>query len=61
ISRLLVENLDDVLAHAETIVIGNGDQEFHKIVSCAKPEQSIIDLVRVTDHTSNGRYEGICW
>ena len=34
ISKLMVDSIDEVLAHADTIVIGNGAEEFRKI-----PEQ----------------------
>jgi len=51
-----------VIAFAEVIVIGNPAEEFRKVRSVARPEQTIIDLVRITkDRVNDGRYQGICW
>lgn len=61
ISRLMVESIDDVLGFAETIVIGNGDKEFHSIPGRIRDGQNVIDFVRVTDSVSNNKYDGICW
>ena len=62
ISRLMVDSMEEVIAFAEVIVIGNAAEEFRKVRSIARPEQTIIDLVRVTtDRVSDGRYQGICW
>lgn len=62
ISRFMVNSMDEILAHAETLVIGNGDQEFHSVLKSLRPGQVIVDLVRITDDRSEkGRYEGICW
>jgi GDP-mannose 6-dehydrogenase len=62
ISRLMVPTIDDVLAHAETIVIGNGAPEFAEVPKRIAEGQTIIDFVRVSDsRTIAGIYEGICW
>ena len=62
ISRLMVPTIDDVLAHAETIVIGNGAPEFSEVPKRIGEGQTIIDFVRVCDsRTILGTYEGICW
>ncbi len=62
ISRLMVDSMEEVIAFAEVIVIGNPAEEFRKVRSIARPEQTIIDLVRITnDRISDGRYQGICW
>src|SRR4051812_19669056 len=62
ISRLMVPTIDDVLAHAETIVIGNGAPEFAEVPKRIGEGQTIIDFVRVSDsRTIAGIYEGICW
>ena len=53
----------DVLAHAETVIIGNGSAEFRGIEPRLKNGQLVIDLVRAFGaRRSDGRsYEGICW
>ena len=62
ISKLMVNSIDDVLAHAETIVIGNGDQEFSSVLARLKDNQVIVDLVRISpERSQEGRYDGICW
>lgn len=61
ISRLMVPTIDAVLDHAETIVIGNNDPEFRNILKELRPEQRLVDFVRVTDQRSDGRYQGVCW
>ncbi|HST02008.1 MAG TPA: hypothetical protein VLJ84_10140, partial [Usitatibacter sp.] len=62
ISKLMVNSVDDVLAHAETIVIGNGSAEFRDIPLRITERQQIVDLVRITSERSvEGVYDGICW
>lgn len=62
ISRLMVDRIDTVLDHAETIVIGNKDPDFSDVVHRLRDGQSVVDFVRVGDVRSvNGNYEGICW
>jgi len=62
ISRLMVPTIDEVLAHAQTIVIGNGTPEFAEVPKKIGDGQTIIDFVRVCDsRTIAGIYEGICW
>jgi GDP-mannose 6-dehydrogenase len=61
ISRLMVSTIDEVLAHAQTIVIGNASPEFADVPSRVGEGQTIIDFVRVCDsRTILGVYEGIC-
>jgi GDP-mannose 6-dehydrogenase len=62
ISRLMVPTIDEVLSHAQTIVIGNGSPEFADVPRRVADGQTIIDFVRVCDsRTILGVYEGICW
>ncbi len=62
ISRLMVNGIDAVLAHAETIVIGNKDPEFEGVLERLHNDQNLVDFVRITNRRSeNGRYDGICW
>ena len=62
ISRLMVENLEEIVADSEVLVIGNGAAEFKDVLSRIKPGQVVIDLVRIGKGRSEaGRYEGICW
>jgi GDP-mannose 6-dehydrogenase len=62
IERLMVEKMDDVLAHAEVVVIGNNAPEFANVASRLKPEQRVIDFVRIrTIEQEHKNYDGICW
>lgn len=63
ISTLMCASLTEVVEGAEVVVIGNQDPEFVKALEMVRPDQVIIDLVRITDDFSqtNGQYQGICW
>ena len=62
ISRLMTENMEEVLEHGKTIVIGNGAPEFADVPRRVADGQTIIDFVRITDsRTVLGVYEGLCW
>jgi GDP-mannose 6-dehydrogenase len=62
ISRLMVPTIEEVLSHAQTIVIGNASPEFAEVPRRVSDGQTIIDFVRVCDsRTVLGVYEGICW
>jgi len=62
ISKLMVQSVDEVLEHAETIVIGNGSEEFRDVPERISAGQVIVDLVRISEQQSDGeRYDGICW
>lgn len=62
ISRLMVQEIDDVLHHAETVVIGNRDPEFRDVTQKLRHDQQMVDLVRISEKRSgDGNYTGICW
>jgi len=62
ISRLMVNGIDAVLSHAQTVVIGNKDPEFESIIDRLQPGQHLVDFVRITSRRSEpGKYDGICW
>jgi GDP-mannose 6-dehydrogenase len=59
---LMVNGIDAVLDHAETIVIGNKDPEFEGVLEHLHEGQNLVDFVRITNRRSdNGKYDGICW
>jgi GDP-mannose 6-dehydrogenase len=62
ITCLLRETMDDLVAFAEVLVIGNR----HEFQKCSSPlidhDKIIIDLVRIKPHQPSGtNYRGICW
>lgn len=62
INRMMVDSMDEVLAHAEVLVIGNGSAEFRDVPGRLRAGQEVVDLVRVSDAVSReGVYHGICW
>jgi len=62
ISRLMVQSIPELMAHAKTIVIGNAAPEFREVPRLLGEGQSIVDFVRICDTRSvAGVYEGICW
>ena len=63
LSALLCETVDEVLAHSDVIVVGNNAPEFAEALKRTRPEQAVIDLVRVRANRNEipARYQGICW
>ena len=48
ISRLMLPTADEVLAHAQTVVIGNNDPEFAQVQTRLRDDQSLVDFARIT-------------
>jgi GDP-mannose 6-dehydrogenase len=63
LSRLLCESIDDVLDQSDVIVIGNAGAEFGDAITRCRPDQTILDLVRVPFDRAkvSADYRGICW
>jgi GDP-mannose 6-dehydrogenase len=62
ISKLMVHDIDAVLNHAETVVIGNKDPDFDGVPERLRQGQFLVDFVRIIEKGSkNGNYDGICW
>ena len=63
LSRHLSESIDQVIEESEVIVIGNGSPEFSAAIERCRPEQMVIDLVRIPLDFSRvqAQYDGICW
>lgn len=61
ISKLMVTSIDEVLDFAQTIVVGNGAEEFKSVPSRLKAGQQLVDLVRISKEQSGEQYDGICW
>ena len=62
ISKLMVEDIDAVLDHAETVVIGNKDPDFENVPGRLRNGQMLVDFVRIGNQRSEkGKYDGICW
>ncbi len=62
ISKIMVDSMDAALDHAQTVVIGNKDPEFNTVPTAMRPDQVLVDFVRISDRRSEkGKYDGICW
>ncbi len=62
ISCLMAESLDEVIEHADVLVIGNKSPEFAEVLQKTDGNKVVVDLVRLSERTSDGEtYEGICW
>ena len=58
----MVDGIDAVLDHAQTVVIGNKDPDFRSVPERLRDDQVLVDFVRITDDgRKNGNYDGICW
>ena len=63
LSQHLCESVDEVIDTSEVIVVGNGAPEFSQAVTRCRPDQIVIDLVRIPLDFSHvaAQYDGICW
>lgn len=63
LSSHLCDSIDEVVAESEVIVIGNPSPEFSEAVTRCRPDQLVIDLVRIPLDFSKvkAQYDGICW
>jgi GDP-mannose 6-dehydrogenase len=63
LSQHLCESIDEVIEKSDVIVIGNAAPEFSEAVTKCRPDQIVIDLVRIPLDFSRvqARYDGICW
>jgi GDP-mannose 6-dehydrogenase len=63
LSSLLCGTIDEVVVGSEVIVVGNQSAEFVDALSQTRPDQIVIDLVRLPIYGSllKADYRGICW
>jgi len=62
IAGLMVESGELLMEHAEVLIIGNNAPEFVELVAKRRPDQRVIDLVRIGDAVSEANgYQGIAW
>lgn len=61
ISRLMVDTVQAVTDFADVVVIGNGAAEFRGVLDALRPEQVVVDFVRIAERASGAGYDGICW
>ena len=61
LTSLLLKDLEQVLEHAEVIVLGNNDPAFAEAIRSLGPDKQVIDLVGFSQIQSESQYTGICW
>lgn len=62
VSQLMRSSIEEVLEHAEVLIIGNKAEEFREVAGKLRSDQKLIDLVRLFDsRLSDEMYQGICW
>jgi GDP-mannose 6-dehydrogenase len=62
VSRLMVDGIDAVLEHAQTLVVGNNDAEFSDMRSRLRADQTLVEFVRLSGPKGEkDQYDGICW
>jgi len=62
ISSLLIDDLEKVLDHGDTVVIGNVSTEYAAAIRDLDASKHIIDLVRISETPiDSDSYEGIAW
>jgi GDP-mannose 6-dehydrogenase len=63
IAGLLCETMDQVVDHADVVVIANKDEDFIPVLKKIRPGQIVLDLVRITPDVPREmtNYHGVCW
>ena len=63
IATLMCDSIEQVVANSDVVVIGNRAPEFAAVLKQVRPDQVVIDLVRVTKDSSmlGDHYSGIGW
>ena len=63
LSQHLCDTLDEVIDQSDVIVVGNASPEFSAAIARCRPDQVVIDLVRIPLDFSQvtAQYDGICW
>ena len=63
LSSLLCSTIEEVIQGSEVVVVGNQAPEFAEAVTTCRPDQIVIDLVRLPIYASlvKADYRGICW
>jgi GDP-mannose 6-dehydrogenase len=63
VSLLMRSSIQEVLDHAEILIIANEGPGFREALKALRADQSVYDLVRITDQPElpEGRYDGVCW
>jgi GDP-mannose 6-dehydrogenase len=63
ISRFITNDMQEVINHADLVVVVNKDEEFKKVLTDIAPHKIVFDLVRISANgtSKDSNYEGIAW
>jgi GDP-mannose 6-dehydrogenase len=62
IAAVMLDSIDAVLEQVDVVVIGNNDPAFDSIPARLRPDQVLVDLVRLKQRPAVAEnYDGICW
>ena len=62
LSGLMVAQPEDLLRHAELVIVGNKDSGYLPLLEALSPEQHVFDLVRLARQVQTpAHYEGLSW
>jgi GDP-mannose 6-dehydrogenase len=63
LSSLLCDTVDEIIEASDVIVVGNAAPEFSEALTRTRPDQIVLDLVRVKTPRERipAEYRGICW
>jgi GDP-mannose 6-dehydrogenase len=61
IAKLLAPTLEEVIQHAEVLVVSHNAPEFESAIRQPRPGQLVVDYARVSAGRSAGGYDGIAW
>jgi len=63
LSSLLCDTIEEVIDGSDVIVVGNQSPEFAQALTRTRPDQIVIDLVRlpISGVLLQAEYRGICW
>jgi len=63
IGQMMRPDIESVVAESEMLVVGlSGHEVAEALASLCRPEQILLDLVRLTNRAAiNARVEGLCW
>lgn len=62
ISKLMRDEMSEVLESSEVLVLCNRAQEFKEIPERMRKNQTLVDLVRIDNcEKAKGKYIGLCW
>jgi len=64
ISSLMRSSPEEIVRDSDVVIVSTASDKFRGVIAeVGRPNQEVIDLVRIVDRTEalNGNYHGICW